>query len=224
LVTFDERAGQQLDDGYEHDVSVSLDRTLSRRLGLGGHYGLRREVLSDGQDRFNIQEGGVNVEYTLSPTLALSGLLGVSVLGAGLTHDQSIGPAVEVQLVYRGRESRMSGSYRRSFVPAFGFGGTFQNEEWVGSVHIPLPIASKRIYTDSRVAWFDNDPIEEAQPSLQSLWVTVAVGYRVARWLNVEIYGDRTSQDTQLAGGDVRRNQVGLRVAVSKPVRILVNR
>ena len=224
LVTFEESADQQLDDGYEHDVSVSLDRAFSRRLGLGGHYELRREVLSDGQDRFNIHEGGVNVEYALSPTLAVSGLLGVSVLGAGLTHDQSIGPAVEVELVYRGRETRMSGAYRRSFVPAFGFGGTFQNEEWVGSVHIPLPIESKRIYADSSVAWYDNDPIEEEQPSLQSLWVTAAVGYRVARWLNVEVYADRTSQDSQRPGGDVRRNQVGFRARLSKPVRIRANR
>jgi hypothetical protein len=72
LVTFDQRADQQLDDGYEHDVSVSLGRAFSRRLKLGGHYGLRREVLSDGQDQFNIHESGVNVEYALSPTFRCS--------------------------------------------------------------------------------------------------------------------------------------------------------
>jgi hypothetical protein len=224
LVTFDQRADQQLDDGYEHDVSVSLGRAFSRRLKLGGHYGLRREVLSDGQDQFNIHESGVNVEYALSPTLVASGLVGVSVLGAGLTHDQSVGPAVQGQLVYRGKETRMSGSYQRSFVPAFGFGGTFQNEEWAGSIHFPLPIASKRIYMDSSVAWYDNDAIEEGQPSLQSLWVSAAVGYRAARWLNVEVYGGRTSQDTQSPGGDVRRNEAGIRVLLSRPVRIPVNR
>ena len=217
-VAFDQNAGQQLDDGHEHELTVSLMRARSTRLTLGAQYELRREVLSSGADRFNIQEAGATVEYALKPTLTVSGLLGVSVLGAGLTHDGSVGPAVEAQLVYRARETRLSGAYRRTFVPAFGFGGTFQNEEWVGTAHVP--IASTRLYAEGSVSWFDNQPMEIGQPSLQSVWLSGTGGYRATRWLTVEGYVNRTRQDSQLPGGNVRRTDIGFRVVITKPMRI----
>jgi hypothetical protein len=85
---------------------------------------------------------------------------------------------------------------------------------------VHLPIGSSRVYVDSTVAWFDNDPIVSGQPSLQSLWVTAAGGYRASPWLSVEVYGSRVGQDTQRAGGNVRQNVLGFRVVVSKPMRV----
>jgi hypothetical protein len=217
-VTFEERVGQTLEDGYEHDWTVSMTRAHSRRLSVGASYDFRREVLSEGQDRFNIQQVGVTAQYALTPTLAVSGLLGVAVLGAGLTHDASVGPAVEAKLTYTARRTMMSASYLRTFVPSFGFGGTFQNEEWIGTVHVP--IVSSRVFVDGRVAWFDNDALEGGQPSLQSLWLSGTVGYHATRWMNVEVFVDRTSQDTQRPGGNVKRTAIGGRVVLTKPMRI----
>jgi hypothetical protein len=217
-VSFDEQPGQQLDEGHEHDWTVSLARARSTRLTLGAQYNLRREVFSDPPNRFNIQQGGATAQYALTPTLAVSGLLGVAVLGASQTHDGRVGPAIEAQLLYRARDTSASASYQRSFVPAFGFGGTFQNEQWVGSVH--LPISTTRLYVEGSLAWFVNEPIEEGQASLQSLWMSGTGGYRASRWLTVEVYADRSSQDSQTPGGKVRRAVIGFRVVVAKPMRL----
>ena len=217
-VSFDEQPGQQLQDGHEHDLTVSLTRAHSTRLTMGAEYNLRHEVLSDPPDRFNIHQAGVTAEYVLTPTFTVSGLLGVAVLGAGQAHDGSVGPAVEAQLLYHARETRVSASYQRTFVPSFGFGGTYQNEQWAGSVH--LPIASTRLYVAGSLAWFDNDPIEAGLPSLQSVWLSGTGGYRASRWLSVEVYADRTSQDSQLPGGIVKRANIGFRVVITKPIRI----
>jgi hypothetical protein len=217
-VAFDAQVGQQLQDGHEHEWRVSLARAHTPHLTIGVQYDLRHEVLSNPDDRFNIQQAGATVEYALTPRVTVSGVLGVAVLGAGLTQDGSIGPAIETQLLYHARDTRLSASYQRTFVPSFGFGGTFQNEEWVGNVHVP--IGSSRVYVESSLAWFDNDPIESGQPSLQSVWLSGTGGYRASRWLTLEVYARRTSQNAQRPGGNVRRSDIGFRVVVTKPMRI----
>ena len=77
-VTFEEHPGQQLNDGHEHQWTVSLARAQSTRLNVGVSYDLRHEVLSNPEDRFNIQQAGVTAEYTLTPAITVSGLLGLS--------------------------------------------------------------------------------------------------------------------------------------------------
>lgn len=217
-VTFDQQAGQQLQDGYEHEWTVSLARQRSTRLTVGAQYDLRHEVLSHGTDQFNIQQGGATVEYTLTRSLDLSGLLGVAVLGAGLTHEGSVGPAVQARLLYRVRETRLSASYQRSFVPSFGFGGTFQNEALVGTAHVP--IASSRVYVESNLSWFNNDSLVIGQPSLRSMWLSASGGYRVSRRMTVEGYANRSTQDAQRPGGNITGTVIGFRVVISKPMRI----
>jgi hypothetical protein len=223
-VTFDELAGQQLQDGDEHVGTLTLTRAISPRLVLGGAYELRREIVSQtelvAEDRFNIQSGGFTAEYKLTPTITVSGLFGIAHLGAGLTHDARTGPSIRAGVDYRARDTTLSAAYLRNFVPSFGFGGTYQNEEWTATARVPLSAISRRLYVSSSLAWSDNDALEIGQPSLQSLWFSGTLGYLVSRWLSVEGYGNRTQQDTQRAGGDLRRNQIGFRVVVSKPMRI----
>jgi hypothetical protein len=219
-VSFDERVAVNLEDGYEHDWTLALARAMSPRLVLGGQYQLRREVLLEGADRFNIHSGAATVEYALTPTITVLGLFGIARLSAGLTHDARTGPTVLAELNYRLRDTLLTGRYQQTFVPSFGFGGTFQNEEWSARVHTPLPAISRRLYTEGSVTWYDNEPLEVGQPSLQSLWLSGTLGYRASRWLNVEGYVDRWQQDSQRPGGIVRRNLIGFRVVVSKPMRI----
>lgn len=218
----DEISASQLRGGHEHDAGVSLVRAFTSRFRLGAEYSFRRaivfgrEAAGGLEDRFNIQTGGMIMDYRPSPTVSLFGGLGVARLGAGLTHEERIAPDWHVGIAQRGRGSVVSASYRRSFIPSFGFGGTFQNEEWLGNVHVPF--ARNRAYVDGSVSWFDNEPLEAGQSNLRSVWMSGRMGYRATRWLRIEGFYNRAQQNAQRAGARLGRNQIGFQIVTSKPL------
>jgi hypothetical protein len=112
----------------------------------------------------------------------------------------------------------LSGSYQRSFIPSYGFGGTFQNEEWVGTVSVPF--ARNRAYVDGSVSYFNNDALRDDQPSLRSLWFSTKVGYRATRWLRIEGFYNNVSQEADFAPGNLSRNLIGFQVITSKPMKL----
>ncbi len=233
-VTFadDNPAGVILPGGHQHEITVGVDRAISERLSFTAEYELRLAVISGGVDRdqfdtntasvgkdqFDTNTASVGMEYDVTPALSVSGLVGVSRLGQGLGHDTKIGPAVEAGVTHRARRLILSASYSRSFIPSFGFGGTFQNEEWQANVHVPF--YGTRGYIDGSVARFDNDPLEATQPSLRSVWITGTLGFRLTRWLSAEGYYGQSQQNAQRAGGDLGRHQVGFRMRAAKPMRL----
>jgi hypothetical protein len=221
-VDFEDRpspiVAEQLQGGYAHEILANVGRALSTRLTLGGEYQLRRSVLSDGADRFNMHTAAATVQYVLSPMVTLSGAFGVARLDEGLSHDARTGPSVQAAITKRGSLGTASASYQRTFIPSFGFGGTFQNEEWAGSVRVPF--ARNRAYAFGSVVFQNNDPLELDQPSLKSLLFSSVVGYQMTRWLSLEGYYHRTQQDERRVSGDVVRNQAGFRVVASKPMKL----
>jgi hypothetical protein len=112
----------------------------------------------------------------------------------------------------------VSASYNRSYIPSFGFGGTFQNEQWMANLRMPL--GRTRAYVDGGISWLNNDPLDTDQPSLQSAWVSSTLGYYATRWLSLEGFYGRTQQDSQRLGGRRERNQVGFRVVAAKPLKL----
>jgi hypothetical protein len=220
MVDFDDDAGPDanLQGGYQHEVVSTVTRALSPRLSLGGQYELRRAILSDGDDRFNIQTGSAIVQYLASPAVTISGSVGVSRLDAGLNHPARTGPAVRAAVTRRFKQLLLGALYQRSFIPSYGFGGTFQNQEFGGNAHIPF--ARGRAYADSSIAWFTNDALDVEQPSLKTLFFNGTLGFRATQWLSVEGYYGRTHQDTQRPDGKLGRNQLGFRVVAAKPLRL----
>lgn len=221
----DDPIGQLLQGGHAHELTVSLQREVSARLSLGGEYTFNRAIVSaglapdsPGEDRFNIQRSSVTMQYRLSPTVDLSGSLGVARLGGSLSHPPQTGPTWGFGASRRGRHATVSGGYQRSYVPSFGFGGTFQNEELTGGVLVPF--ARRRAYVDGRFSWFQNDPLAANQPKLRTLSASSVLGYRATRWLNAEVFYVRTQQDSQIAGGQLARNQVGFRMVAARPMRL----
>ena len=207
-----------LEGGHTHEGLIALERMLSPRVRLGGLYELRRNLLSDSLDQFDIHSAGLTAQYDATRTTRLFGLLGVSHLGAGLRHEAQTAPTVRAGVMRHAELATFSASYQRSFIPAFGFGGTFQNEEWQASIHVPF--ARNRAYIEGSISWFDNDPLVTGQPSLQSRWLSSTLGYRVTRWLNLEGFYSGAQQDAQRAGGRIGRNQVGFRIFAAKPLKL----
>lgn len=227
---FDEIAGRELRGGTAHEAELGVTRALSARLTVGGDYTLLRGSLNQPvplegelpvvgvEDGFMIQTGGGTASYRVSPTLTVNGGLGVSRISGTVTQESRIGPTFAVGAAWQGKHHVASMSYQRSFIPSYGFGGTFQNEEWVGNLHVPF--ARNRAYTDTSLSWFNNEPLTDDQPDLRWIWFTTRVGYRATPWLRVEGYYSRAQQNAQQAGSELTRNQVGFQVVTSRPMKI----
>ena len=215
---FDERAGIQLEGGHAHQGAVALSRAVSPRLSVGGRYELQHAILASGSDRFNIQNGVFTGEYKVTPQTTITAELGVSSLDPGHNQSPRVGPALGATISRRAPLATMTFAYHRAFIPSWGFGGTFQNEEWLLSVR--LPFARNRAYVDTRAALLNSDPLDSGQPGLRSLWLGTALGYRATRWLSVEGYYDGSGQNTSQPGGDRRRDIIGFRIVTAKPMKL----
>jgi hypothetical protein len=233
--------------GHAHEASASISRTLSTRLTVSGNYSyLRgtegqatRVIPVSANGTFDIQSGGAAATYRLTEFVSLVGGVGIARMSGteqlvstvpqtaadgSVTSTSSpltsseVGPTFQGGVTWRGEHHLASLTYQRSFIPSFGFGGTFQNEEWVANLRVPF--ARNRAYTDAAFAWFNNEPLAEIQPSLRSLFFSGKLGYRVSRWLNAEGYFERSQQNAQVAGGNLDRNQVGFRFVATRPMRL----
>lgn len=226
-VAFDinQLSGTQLQGGHAHEMTLSLDHSLSPHLVIGGEYEFTRAIVNSSsfqgvagpEDRFNMQTATVTAQYQVGSGTTLSAGAGLARLGAGLTHQARTGPEFRAGIVQRAGRAVISGSFHRSYIPSFGFGGTFQNEQWMANVHMPL---GRRLYADGGFSWLNNDALDAEQPSLQTAWFSGNVGYYAARWLALEGFYGRTQQDSRRAGGQLTRNQVGFRVVAAKPVKL----
>ena len=214
----DSPAGADLQGGHAHEINVGVDRMVSKRLTFTIEYEGQRAVLAGGLDHFDTNTVGAGLEYDVTPTLTVSGLAGVSRLSADVDNEAKFGPAMRAAITQRARRVVLSASYSRSYIPSFGFGGTFQNEEWQGNVHVPF--YGTRGYIDGSVARFKNEPLAPTQPSLRTFWLTSSLGYRLTRWLSAEGYYGHSQQDSTRPGSDLGRHLVGFRMRAAKPLRL----
>jgi hypothetical protein len=106
---FDDLVGQQLRGGHGHLLEFGLSQAISPQLSIGGEYTFQRALVAGRLDlpefpdeRFSIHNALGTVTYQLSPTLTISGGLGVARLLASLTQGAQTGPAVRAGLTRRG--------------------------------------------------------------------------------------------------------------------------
>jgi hypothetical protein len=227
-VDFDTNAftSNQLQGGHAHDITTTVDYSISRRFTAGGEYEFSRAIVNGRiiggipgpEDRFNMQTATLTAQYQVDAGTEIYGGFGIAMLGAGLTHEARTGPEWRAGVSHKAGRGLVSASYLRSYIPSFGFGGTFQNEQWGANVRMPL--GRTRTYVDGGVTWLNNDPLDTDQPSLHSGWVSASVGYSATRWLSLEGFYGRTQQDSQRVGGQLERNQVGFRVVAAKPLKL----
>jgi len=121
-----------------------------------------------------------------------------------------------VGLEWTGRHSGATVRYGRTFLPSFGFGGTFQNEELRASIRTAL---SRSLQWSGNFTISDNDPLEPGDPSLRSISARTALGWVIKRRLRFDAYVQHVSQDSGLAGGHVLRTRAGVQATVSQTVR-----
>jgi hypothetical protein len=202
--------------GHSHGASVTLRHLLSPRLALTGDYSLQRASLRDGET-FDVENSSAGVEYKLSEVTRVFAAGGLSRLGVTQFATDRTGPAWRMGLIRSVRRASVDLHYSRSFVPAYGFGGTMQNEEVTGRLQLPL---GRRVYTSSALSWRRDDPIISGDLPLRSFWIEGSLGYAVTPWVRLEGFYAGTHQTIERPGGVLDRHRVGFQIITAKPVRI----
>ncbi len=205
-----------LQGGHSHGAAGELRHRVSQRFAFGGDYTMQRAIVGDGTETFDVQSALAAVEIGLSPSVRASAGYGHAWLSAGRDGFRDSGPAFNASLDWQGR--RVSGTlgYARSFLPSFGFGGTFQNEELRASLRATL---SRYVTWTGGVAVSDNDPLQVGDPTLRAVSAQTALGWTVKRRLRFEVFALHVSQDSGRPGGHVLRTRAGVQATVSDTMR-----
>ena len=206
----------QLRGGHSNGASASLKHELNDLTSLVASYNFQHAYVTNG-GTFDVVNADVGFERQLLPATRVFGAFGFSRLGVSENAVASVGPSYRGGITHHAGRTSLTASYSRSYVPAFAFGGTFQNEELLGQVHSPI---ARRVYLNSSVSWRRNEPLQANSLRLKSLWFETTVGYAVEQWVAIEGFYQAEHQQIDRPGGSLGRNRVGFQVVTSKPVRV----
>ena len=146
--------------GHILESLTAYRHSLSPRLNAGVDYSFRRASVLGDSEQFNISTVEAAAGYELSPAWSMSA-------GAGVVHLQAqraLGRrAAARRCAWRSIGTRRGApfhvGYLRSYIPAFGFGGTVQNQEVGVGFRTPL-FHSRRFYTDQSLVFRDDTPLD----------------------------------------------------------------
>jgi hypothetical protein len=203
--------------GHSSGGTANLRHALNARVTFLFDYKLQHAIVATIGQTFDVQNGGVGLEYKLSDRTFVSASGGISHLASTETATSRTGPAVRVTLAHHVHRADVTLDYSRMFIPSYGFGGTMQNEEADARLRVPL---ARRVYVQGGVSWRRNDPLTELEFPLRSVWLEGTLGYAMTQWARLEVFYGGTHQDTDQPGGELDRNRFGLQIVTAKPVRI----
>jgi len=206
-----------LQGGHSQGASASLRHAIDARLTATADYNITHAVVDALDQGFDIQNWWAGAEYKLSEATHMYAAGGVSRLGVTELTEARIGPAWRAGLAGRLRTTTLTVEYVKSFVPAYGFGGTMQNEELSGRAQIPL---ARRLTATGGAAWRRNDPLTEGDLPLRSFWLEGAIGYFVTPTVRLEGFYSGTRQTINRPGGQADRNRLGFQISTARPMRI----
>jgi len=224
-VAFDQSQPEasSLRDGHSHGASLSVKHLRTAQLALTADYDLQHAITGSAGETFIIQNAWAGIEYKLTDLTRIVASGGLSRLRFTTSAQSATGPAWKVGLFRQIGTASVQALWSNSFVPAYGFGGTTQNEEITGQFNLPI---GRRFYSHSSVAWRSNDPVTVGPDALtvgvplRSTWVQSSFGWMATRWAGIEMFYSGTHQTIDRPGGLTERRRVGFQVITTKPVRI----
>ncbi len=222
-INFDrpEEVADFLRGGQMFESITGVRHHLDERLSVGADYSYRHASVVGDLDTFNIHMGQIAVDYALDPEWSMSAGGGVVFLQGTDNTESHTGPAWRIAVQRHRGHRTFHVYYERSYIPAFGFGGTIQNQQVGGGFKVPL-FGSRYWYTDNTVVFRDDAPLTDTtlQLPLRSLRTYSIIGWEPQRWVRLEAFYARTQQTSLRAGGQIYRNRVGFQIVTSKPMRV----
>ena len=202
--------------GSANGAEADYNYMLTPRLSVGAEYELRRANVGEIQ-RFDTQNAMGTVDYHLGPRYSLSAAAGLSWLHTSVIDDRRSAPAFRVSFDRTGQRLAWNVGYRKSFLPAVGFGGTFQNQEFQAGFFATL---ARRLNLSGSVAVAENDALRTSELGLRTTWARSSISYAATRYLRIEGFYTAAFQNSQRPGGRVNRSRAGVQVVTSTRMRI----
>jgi hypothetical protein len=210
--------------GHGNGASAAYRHTLDQRTSIVADYDYEHARIGVGFDTFNIHNASAGIERRQTPEFSYYASFGISRLGVTTIGEPQNGPLWRAGVIRQFERASVSGSYHQSFVPAYGFGGTVQNQEVVARAQAPL---ARRLTGQTSVAWRrnealigPNEALIDGQPSLWSWWFEGGVGYMLNPWLHLDANYATNRQTIDRPGGHVVRNRVSVALSTGRPMRI----
>ena len=202
--------------GHAQGAVVELDHVLGPRLTVGAEYQMRHATVDEVRE-FDVQNALGTVDWRLDERLTLSGGAGYAWLATNRTDQPQSAPAFRISLSRSGARLAWNVGYRRSFLPSFGFGGTFENQEFEAGVFGPI---TRRLDWSASAAVREADPLTTSELGLRSVWARSSLSYLATRWLRVEGFYVAVFQDSRRPGGHINRSRAGIQVVTTTRTRI----
>jgi len=204
-----------LQGGHSHGGSGSLRQQISPRVAVGVDYSAQRALAGDTADLFDTHSVLAVTEVAVARHVEATFGYGHAWLFTG-DGTRRNGPAFRLGLEWHGRRAVGRVEYARAFLPSFGFGGTYQNQELRASLHAPFG------------RWFtwgagggatDSDPLTFGTPKLRAYSAQSSLAVTVKRRLRLEAIGSHVFQDSTGAGGRVHVTRLGVQASIATPMR-----
>lgn len=203
--------------GFVNGISSDVKRRMGRRLTLGAEYSMRFANLNEGTRALRFYDGGGVVNFQAGPRTTLMAAGGMSHLSDEAFDQTRTAPYFRLGATHTLEAATLGTSYARTFVPAFGFGGASESQEFIGFVHMPIP--ANRAYVQGSLAW-RHSAGWLSDLELDTVSARSTVGYALARWFRIEGSYSYTRQDSEITGGEVDRHRLRAQVVIAQPMRI----
>jgi len=208
---------RHLRGGHSHGGTFELRHGISPKTTVLADYHVSHAIIAN-NDTFDVQDADLGVAYQVTDATRVYAAGGVARVAVSDFGPARNGPAVRAGISRLNHRVAVDVTYSRSFVPAFAFGGTYQNEEIAGFVRVPI---SQRLYTHSSVAWRRNESLGGEFVNLTSLWTEAILGFAVQRWVRLEVFYSGSHQSAaDIPGGVQGRNRIGFQIVAVKPLRV----
>jgi hypothetical protein len=213
-----------LQGGRAHGVTFGVRNRWRPHWTVGADYSVQRATVGDfadelGQEQFTTQSAMGVVIWQAMPTVEVQGSLGLSYLFLSDPNGSRVGPAASIGVRKQTEYALFHVRAQRAWVPAFGFGGSLQNQQVTAGMHVPF--ARRRAFVQTRLLWRESEPVLDPGVRLASLLTETTLGYALQRWLRVETFYSRVLQDSVLVpGGRVTRNRFGVRIVTAQAMRL----
>jgi hypothetical protein len=207
--------------GHAHGGSGEFDYAVGPWLTVGAEYDMRRGTVDEIRE-FDVMNALGTVDWRLAERIKLSAGAGYAWLRTSPADEHRSAPAFRVALDGSGPRLAWTVSYRRSFLPSFGFGGTFQNQEFQAGLLAPL---TRRMDFSGSFSIRENDPLSSdpllnETVGLRSMRARSSVSYLATRWMRIEGFYLAVFQDSQRPGGEINRSRAGVQVVTYTRMRV----